>query len=114
MEQTTSEYSSMSKEELKKLILIGKPKTRFELVYFILNTLHHIVNSGGWYCDSHHFEERRKCKIFSIPIIFNDFEKDIERNILDVNFLFNYYTKLVSCLNCLIKKKLYRMLSGRV
>ena len=32
--------------------------------------------------------------MYSRPIIFNDFEKDVERNLLDVNFLFNYYTKL--------------------
>ena len=30
----------------------------------------------------------------SIPIIFNDFKKDVERNLFDVNFLFNYYIKL--------------------
>ena len=30
----------------------------------------------------------------SIPVIFTDFEKDVERNLFDVNFLFNHYTKL--------------------
>ena len=105
MEQTISEYSSMSKEEFKELILIGRLKTRFELAYFILNTLHHIVNSGGWYCHCHHFEEGRKYKFFSIPMIFKDFEKDIERNIFDVNFLFNYYTKLCHELLELFDKK---------
>ena len=30
----------------------------------------------------------------SIPMIFCDFEKDIERNMFDANFLFNYYRKL--------------------
>ena len=34
-----------------------------------------------------------------IPIIFNDFEKDVERNFFHVNFLFNYYTEL--CLELL-------------
>ena len=34
-----------------------------------------------------------------IPIIFNDFEKDVERNFSHVNFLFNYYTEL--CLELL-------------
>ena len=105
MKQTISEYSSMSKEEFKELILIGRLKTRFELAYFILNTLHHIVNSGGWYCHCHHFEEGRKYKFFSIPMIFKDFEKDIERNIFDVNFLFNYYTKLCHELLELFDKK---------
>ena len=35
----------------------------------------------------------------SIPIIFNDFEKDVERNLFHVNFLFNFYTEL--CLELL-------------
>ena len=43
----------------------------------------------------------------SIPTIFNDFEKDVERNLFDVNFLFNYYIKLCrERLGCLIIKKI--------
>ena len=93
MEQGTSKYSSMSKEEFKKLILIGQSKTRLEVVYFILNTLHPILTSSGWYCYCDQQEEG-KCEICCIPMIFNNLELDIERNIFDVNFLFNYYTKL--------------------
>ena len=40
----------ISGEECKNNLLVGKDKTHFELVYFIVNTLHHIVNSGYWYC----------------------------------------------------------------
>ena len=94
MEQTTSteyisEYSTMSKEEFKELILMGKSKTRYET----LNMLHHIINSSFWYCYYSH-PENGKCKMCSIQIIFCDFEKDIEGNMFNVNFLFNYYTKL--------------------
>ena len=45
MEQTTgsmkweSRYSSMSKNEFKTLILMNKEKSRYDYVYFILNTL---------------------------------------------------------------------------
>ena len=47
MEQaTTSEhmnkYSTMNKEAFKELILMEKSKIRYEIVYFILNMLHHI------------------------------------------------------------------------
>ena len=58
MEQTTAtksttttvlEYSTMSKEDFKKLILMGKSKTRYQLVYIILNTLHHIVSAASYY-----------------------------------------------------------------
>ena len=99
MEQaTTSEYinkySIMSKEAFKELILKGKLKTRYEIVYFILNTLHYIKKSSFWYCYCDHLENGDKYKMCYISIIFNDFEKDIKRNLFDVNFLFNYYTKL--------------------
>ena len=45
MEQTTgsmkweSRYSNMSKNEFKTLILMNKEKSRYDYVYFILNTL---------------------------------------------------------------------------
>ena len=37
----------MREEEIKNLILMGKSKTRYEIVNFILHTLHNSVNSGG-------------------------------------------------------------------
>ena len=92
MEQT-SEYATMTKGEFKKHILISKPKSRCQLVYVTLNTLHHIVEVSNltYYCNC---QSQEKCKICTIPIIFSDFEKDIENNIFDCNFLFWYYTKL--------------------
>ena len=68
---------------------MGKSETRYELVYFILNSLHNIVNNG-YYC--RYCEEKRKCKIFAV--IFFAFEKDAQKNMFDVTFLFWYYTKL--------------------
>ena len=73
---------------------MGKLKRRYEIVYFILNTLHHIVNSSFWYCYCEHLKNGNKCKMCSISMIFSNFEKDIERIMFDVNLLFNYYTKL--------------------
>ena len=83
-----NEYSRMSKEEFKELILIGKLKARYEIVYFILNTLHNIEKSSFWYCYCEHLENGIKCKMCSKPIILSDFEKDVERNLFDVNFFF--------------------------
>ena len=44
MEQT-SEYATMTKDEFKKYILTSKPKSRCQLVYFILNALHNIIEA---------------------------------------------------------------------
>ena len=40
----------MSKEQFKKEILENSKKSRYDLVYFTLNTLHLIVSNGYWYC----------------------------------------------------------------
>ena len=86
MEQTTAtksttttvlEYSTMSKEDFKKLILMGKSKTRYQLVYIILNTLHHIVSAASYY---YYCYDNEHCKICPIPIIFSNFEKDVEKD----------------------------------
>ena len=45
-----NKYDNITNEEFKNRLLIGKNKTRFELVYSILNTLHYILDSGCWYC----------------------------------------------------------------
>ena len=71
--------SQKTQQLKKKFILIGKSKTRYQLVYFLLNTLHKIVSAGSYYC---HCDEE-KCKICTIPVIFIDFEIDVEKNIFD-------------------------------
>ena len=73
---------------------MGKLKTRYEIVYFILIMVNHIKKSSFWYCHCEHLENGGKRKMCSIPVMFNDFEKDVERKLFDVDFLFNYYTKL--------------------
>ena len=91
MEQTAScpewksEYSNMSKEEFKSLILMGK-KSRYEILYFILNTLLQIFYDSDWYYYCEHFKNNSKCKICTIPLIFSNFEEDIKKNMFNVNF----------------------------
>ena len=67
-EATTSEYinesSTMSKEAFKELILMREWKTRYEIVYFILNTLHHIKKSSLWYCYCKHLQNGGKCVLY--------------------------------------------------
>ena len=70
------------------------------MVYFLLNTLHKIVSAGSYYC----YCDEEKCKICTIPVIFIDFEIDVEKNIFDYNFLFWYYTKLCNELVQLLSK----------
>ena len=98
MEKTTIfdhyyDYSRMSKKEFESLILIGKPKMRYELVYFILNSLHHITKSNFWYyyCED---LSNEKCRMRIIAMIFCYFENEVERNLFDCNCLFWYYTTL--------------------
>ena len=69
-----NEYSEISKNEFRELILMGKPKTRYELVYFILNTLHNINASSFQYCYCKHLEDE-KCKMCVMAKTFVDFSK---------------------------------------
>ena len=87
-----NKYENITDEEFKNHLLVGKDKTRFELVYLILNTLHHICDSGYWYC---YCQNRRgKCQMCKILKILTNFMKDIDNNIFDYKFLLFYYTKL--------------------
>ena len=40
----------MNKNEFEKEIFENPKKTRYDLVYFTLNTLYLIVSNGYWYC----------------------------------------------------------------
>ena len=62
-------------------------KTRYQLVFCILTTLHFIQNDGGCYC---YCQDNQKCKMCTIPIIFSGFEKYVENNIFDYEFLLNF------------------------
>ena len=98
-----NKYENITDEKFKNHLLVGKDKTRFELVYFILNTLHHVVNSGYWY---YYCQNRRdKCQMCKIPKIFTDFVNNIDNNIFDYEFLYFYYTKLTKELMKLINHK---------
>ena len=59
-------YASLTKDEFKKMILMGASKTRYQLVFFILNTLHFIQIDGDYYC---YCQDNQKCKVCTIPII---------------------------------------------
>ena len=91
----------MSREDFKKPILMGKLKTRYQLVYFDLNTLHNIARAASYYC---YCNNRDKFKICNIPIIFTNFEKDTEKKIL-IQFFTWYYNKLCNKLVQLFDQK---------
>ena len=88
-----NKYSDITEKEFKEHLLFGKNKSRFDLEYFILNTLYHISNSGYWHRYSQS-PDKGKCQMCKTPTIFSNFSRDIEHNIFDYDFLFFYYTKL--------------------
>ena len=99
MEQTTStewksEYSNMSKNEFKALILIDKEKKKRYFVYFILNTFYQSFYNSDWYCYCDNFKDNSKCKIYTILLKFPNFEDDIKKNMFNLDFLNNYYEKM--------------------
>ena len=83
--QNSQETSSKKNSWLMK-------KSRYGLVFLMLNILHHIQSSGGYYCYCEKI--KYKCQMCVIPMIFWDFEKDIDQNIIDLSFLDSYYSKL--------------------
>lgn len=101
---TVSEYSTMSKQDFKKLILMGKSKTRYQLVYIILNTLYHTVSAASY----HYCYDNEHCKIYPIPIIFSNFEKDVEKDMFyHITFCYGITLKFAtSSFNFLIIKKI--------
>ena len=73
-----SPYPNLTKDEFLTMILMGASKTRYQLGFFILNTLHFIqIDRSYYYC-----QDNQKCKICLIPIIFSGFEGDVETTML--------------------------------
>ena len=115
MEQTTgsmkweSRYSNMSKNEFKTLILMNKEKSRYDYVYFILNTLLQIFYDYSYcYCHDFNYDDFKngfKCKICTISSKFPDFENDIEKNTFIVDYLIKYYERLCDKLLKLFDEK---------
>ena len=61
-----NKYAIMIMGEFKKLILMGRTKSRNELVFFIFNTLHNIVDSRSYcYCDEKKMENVKNVKFAS-------------------------------------------------
>ena len=74
-----------------------KFKNRFDLYYFLLNTLSFITYNGYYYCFVEKKNSKRKkkknqerCSICQIPIIFSNFEADLSNNMFNKNFLKEY------------------------
>ena len=88
-----TDWKQINRDNFKMEILIGQKKKRYELVFLIINILHHIQSSGRWhcYCDK---KKQGKCKMCARPLIFSNFEKDIDRNMFDVVFLESCYSRL--------------------
>ena len=83
----------MNKNEFEKEILEIPERTRYDLVYFILNTFHLTVSNGYWYCYCNN-ENKKKIKLCTIPTIFFDFESDIDKNMFNISFLNFYHSRL--------------------
>ena len=89
-------YTNTSLQDFRKLIMLDREKTCFELVYFILNTLNHLLGANHWYC----YCEKMYVKVDGLviyskyrashgqvckrPHIFPDFEKDINQNMFNM------------------------------
>ena len=92
----------------KKNLNWTEKKTRFDLVFLLLNVLHHVQSNGYWYCYFWYGEGEkkvRKCQMCTIPIIFSDFEMDVDNNMFDVDFLNDYYSKVCFQSNQLFEEK---------
>ena len=89
---------------------------RLDLIFFILNTLHHIKNSGYWYCyctetsflKKKWFQNAKcclpsRCQLCVILEIFDGFVSFIDRNRFNSPELRKYYKKLkkelIKCFN---------------
>ena len=92
---------TITKDEFFKSITTDK-KDRFAVVFFILNTLNFIENSGDYYCYCEKIPQenclkRLKsnfCQICKIPSIFYDFESFVNKNRFNMDKLCKYYDRL--------------------
>lgn len=77
---------------------------RKELLLFIFYTINLIIHNGHHYCYCEKFGEKKRsteknCDMCRIPIIFCNFEKDIEKNWFNNAFLWKYHGQLAFNLN---------------
>lgn len=59
-----------------------------------MNTLLQIKFNGEKYCFCNTLENEEKCQLCLIPLIFCDFEKDLNDNMMDLEYLQNDQSKL--------------------
>ena len=112
-----TKYSKMSIDEFNNLIMLRREKTRFDIVYFILNTLNHILYTDQWYCycEDMGLEQNgviskprlqlSHCQVCKIPSMFPDFEKNINDNLFNMEILNKYYDELTKQLLKIFEKK---------
>ena len=88
----------MTKDHFKKEIMVRHKSQDLTFFFFLLNTLRQIQSSGYLYCYCNE-EKKLKCQLCVIPTIFLEFEKDTEKTMFDIDFLYSYYSKLCFQLN---------------
>ena len=103
--EPSTKYSKMNKKQFEELITVSK-HGRYELIFFILNALNHILNGDSWccYCDKMKIENdgivstprwrSGCCQICKILSKFPDSERDIDKNRFNMPVLIRYYDQL--------------------
>ena len=103
MEHCT-DCSKPTRDEFKKEILNDQKRSRYDLVFLMLNILHHIQPSGGYYyyCE----KIKHKCRMCAIPMIFCNFEKDIDKNMFHLSLLIHtIQSSALGLCNIMMRKK---------
>ena len=73
--------------------MLDRQKTQFEIVYFLLNTLNHLLYADRWNCYCEKFKVGH-CQICKIPPMFPDFERIIDKNMFNMEVLNKHYDEL--------------------
>ena len=86
------EHKEMSKQQFNKKICCFK--SRYDLYFFLMNTLLQIECDGEKHCFCDTLENEEKCQLCVIPIFFCNFEKDLNNNKMNAQYLQSYKSKL--------------------
>ena len=86
---SSSKYRKMTKKQFEDLITVNR-NDRYEVIYFISNTLNFILNGSSWYCYGEKIKIEKDgvvstprlhsghCQSCRIPELFPDLERDID------------------------------------
>lgn len=96
----------MSKQQFNKKMCHFKG--RYDLFFFLMNTLLQIKFDRYRYCFCDTLDNEEKCQFCVISTEFCDFEKDLNDNMIELEYLQNYQSQLYSylCKLFYIKKEL--------